>query len=94
MRRALTLALAALSLTGLAAGAQTAWVPMEQLEADPADPAVVRFFVDIREPGTYQVHLLVRGEAEKEIRLELALQPEAGGSPQSVRFSFTGRGCG
>jgi hypothetical protein len=55
---------------------------------------VVRFSVDIREPGSYQVRLPVRGESEREIRLDLALQPEAGGPARMVHFSFTGRGCG
>jgi hypothetical protein len=36
----------------------------------------------------------VRGESKKEMRLELALQPEAGGPARTVHFSFTGRGCG
>ena len=70
------------------------WVEKEQLAADPADPAVVRFSVDIGEPGSYQVRLLVRGESDREIRLDLALQPEAGGPARTVHFSFTGRGCG
>jgi hypothetical protein len=94
MRRILALALAALGFTVAAAGAQTVWVEKEQLAADPADPAVVRFAVDIREPANYEVRLLVRGESEREIRLELALQPEAGGPARTVHFSFTGRGCG
>jgi hypothetical protein len=94
MRRILALTLAALALAALAAGAQTVWVEKEQLAADPADPAVVRFSVDIREPGSYQVRLLVRGESEREIRLDLTLQPEAGGPARTVPFSFTGRGCG
>jgi hypothetical protein len=94
MRRILTLALAALSFAALAAGAQTVWVEKDQLVADPANPAVVRFSVDIREPGTYQVRLLVRGESEKETQLDLALRPEAGGPARTVHFSFTGRGCG
>ena len=94
MRRILALALAALCFAVAAAGAQTVWVEKEQLAADPANPAVVRFAVDIREPGSYQVRLLVRGESEREIRLDLALQPEAGGPARTVHFSFTGRGCG
>jgi hypothetical protein len=94
MRRILALALAALCFAALAAGAQTVWVEKEQLAADPANPTVVRFAVEIREPGSYQVRLLVRGESEREIRLELALQPEAGGPARTVHFSFTGRGCG
>jgi hypothetical protein len=94
MRRILTLTLAALCFTAVAAGAQSVWVEKEQLAADPADPAVVRFAVDIREPASYEVHLLVRGESEKKIRLELALQPDAGGPARTVHFSFTGRGCG
>jgi len=94
MRRILTLALAALCFAVVAAGAQTVWVEKEQLAADPANSAVVRFAVDIHEPGSYQVRLLVRGESEREIRLELALQPEAGGPARTVHFSFTGRGCG
>ena len=94
MRRILTLALVALGFAAVAAGAQTVWVEKEQLAADPANPAVVRFAVDILEPGSYQVRLLVRGESEREIRLELALQPEAGGPARTVHFSFTGRGCG
>jgi hypothetical protein len=94
MRRILALALAALSFAALAAGAQTVWVEKEQLAAGPANPTVVRFAVEIREPGSYQVRLLVRGESEREIRLELALQPEAGGPARTVHFSFTGRGCG
>jgi len=94
MRRIPTLALAVLSFAALAAGAQTVWVEKEQLAADPADPAVVRFSLDIREPGSYQVRLLVRGESEKEMQLDLALQPEAEGPARTVHFSFTGRGCG
>lgn len=94
MGRILTLTLTALCFAAVAAGAQSVWVEKEQLTADPADPTVVRFAVDIREPASYAVHLLVRGESEKKIRLELALQPEAGGPARTVHFSFTGRGCG
>lgn len=93
----MSLVLAALVLGVIAAqkpGAQTQWVEREQLVADPADPAVLRFTVEIREPGAYQVHLQVRGEAKKEMRLDLELQPESGGPPRTVRFAFTGRGCG
>lgn len=94
MRRILTLTFATLCFAALAAGAQTVWVEKEQLAVDPANTAVVRFAVDISEPGSYQVRLLVRGESEREIRLDFALQPEAGGPARTVHFSFTGRGCG
>jgi hypothetical protein len=94
MRRFLVLAVLVLVLSALAAGAETLRIEKEQLAADPADPSVVRFSVDIGEPGSYQVRLLVRGESEREIRLDLALQPEAGGPARPVHFSFTGQGCG
>jgi len=94
MRRIPVLAVLVLASAALAAGAETLRIEREQLAADPADPSVVRFSVDIGEPGSYQLRLLVRGEAEREIRLDLALQPEAGGPTRPVHFSFTGRGCG
>jgi hypothetical protein len=94
MRRILALTLAALAFATLAAGAQTVWVEKEELVADPADPGLVRFSIEILEPGSYQVRLLVRGESEREITLDLALRPEAGGPVRTVHFSFTGRGCG
>jgi len=50
--------------------------------------------VEVREPGSYQARVMVRGEADREIQLELSLRPEAGGPARSVRFSFTGQGCG
>ena len=86
--------LVVLALAGAKAGAETQWVEREQLVADPADPAVIRFAVEIREPGSYQVRLLARGEAEHAIQLRLDLRPEAGGAERTVRFSFTGSGCG
>lgn len=94
LRATALLALAFAALACAKAGAQTQWVEREQLVADPADPAVLRFTVEIGEPGSYQVHLQVRGEAKKEMRLDLELQPESGGPPRTVRFAFTGRGCG
>jgi len=94
MRRIPALALACLVLGSLSAGAQSVWGEREQLLPDPADPAVLRFATEIREPGSYQARLLVRGESKREVRLELELQPEAGGPPRKVTFSFTGRGCG
>ncbi len=97
MRRILAagvLAVLALALLTARAGAETQWVEPEQLLVDPADPAVIRFAVEIREAGSYEVRLLVRGEAEREIRFDLVLLPEAGGPPRTVHFSFTGRGCG
>ena len=83
-----------LAFAGLSVGAQTQWVEREQLVADPAAPAMVRFSVDVREPGSYQVRLLARAEAKQEIQLALVLRPEAGGADLTVRFSFTGAGCG
>ena len=94
MRRILLLALAALAFAAVALGAQTVWVERAQLAPDPADPSVISFTVEIREPGSYEVRLLVRGESERRIELALALQPEAGGPVRTVPFSFTGRGCG
>jgi hypothetical protein len=94
MRRKLTAGLLVLALAAAVAGAETVRVEKAQLVTDPADSAVVLFSVEIREPGSYQVLLLVRGESEREIQLDLALRPEAGGPAQSVHFSFTGRGCG
>jgi hypothetical protein len=83
-----------LALAGARAGAETQWIERDQLIADPADPTVVRFAVDIKEPGSYQVRLLARGESNRQIELQLSLQPEAGGTERAVRFSFTGTGCG
>jgi len=90
----MVLALAALVFAGAAAGAQAVRVEKRQLVTDPADPAVVRFSVEIMEPGSYQVRLLVRGESERKNQLKLTLRPEAGGPTRTVHFSFTGRGCG
>jgi hypothetical protein len=94
MRRTLVLWLLALTLVAAHAAAETIWVEKAQLVTDPADPRVLTFPVEIREPGSYQVRLLVRGESERRIELELALRPEAGGPVRVVHFSFTGRGCG
>ncbi len=85
---------AALFLGALAAGAETVWVDRPQLAEDPADPQALSFTVEIREPGSYQARIMVRGEADREIQLVLTLRPEAGGPAHSVRFSFTGQGCG
>ena len=85
---------AGLLLGALAAGAETVWVDSPQLAADPADPRALSFAVEVREPGSYQARIMVRGEADREIQLELSLRPEAGGPVRSVRFSFTGKGCG
>jgi hypothetical protein len=84
----------ALAFAAPGAGAETQWVGSEQLVADPSDPAVVSFTVDVREPGSYQVRLLARGEAKRQIELQLTLRPEDGGEERTVRFSFTGAGCG
>jgi hypothetical protein len=84
----------ALVLAGVQAGAEKQWVGREEFIADPGDPAVVRFAVDVREPGSYQVYLSARGEAKRQIELALSLQPEAGGAERTVQFSFTGAGCG
>jgi len=89
-----SIAILALALAGVQAGAEKQWVGQEEFAADPADPAVVRFAVDIREPGSYQVHLTTRAEAQRPIELALSLQPEAGGADWTVRFAFTGAGCG
>jgi hypothetical protein len=94
MRRILPLVLAALVFGAATVGAETVWVEKAQLAPDPADPSTVAFSVEIREPGSYQVRLLVRGESDRQIELVLTLQPEAGGSARTVHFSFTGRGCG
>jgi hypothetical protein len=88
------IALLALALAGAHAGAETQWIERDRLIADPSDPAVVRFTVDIMEPGSYQVRLLARGESKQQIELQLSLQPEAEGTQRTVRFSFTGAGCG
>ncbi len=89
-----SIAVLALLLAAAASGAETLYVEKEQLVADPADPGVVRFSVQIREPGSFLVRLLVRGESERQVQLALTLQPEAGGAEKTVHFSFTGRGCG
>ncbi len=95
MRKVVILASVILILAmAAAAGAEKQWVGREEFVADPADPAVVRFSVDIREPGSYQVHLTTRAESQRPIELVLSLQPEAGGADRTVRFSFTGAGCG
>ena len=95
MRNVLQLiAILALALAGAQAGAEKQWVGQEEFAADPADPAVVRFTVDIREPGSYQLYLTTRAESERLIELVITLQPEAGGADRTVRFSFTGAGCG
>lgn len=85
---------AGLLLGALAAGAETVWVDSPQFAADPTDPRALSFVVEVREPGSYQARVMVRGEADREIQLELSLRPEAGGPARSVRFSFTGQGCG
>jgi hypothetical protein len=89
-----TIAVLTLALAGAHAGAETQWIERDQLIADPADPAVVRFAVDIKEPGSYQARLMARGKSKRQIELQLSLQPEAGGTERTVRFSFTGAGCG
>lgn len=96
MRRIVLASIAVLAwvLAAATAGAETLYIEKAQLVADPADPGVVRFSVQIGEPGNFLVSLLVRGESERQIELALALQPEAGGAEKTVRFSFTGRGCG
>ena len=94
MRRTLLTSLVVLVFAAAACGAEVLFVEKVQLIPDPADPKVVNFSVDVGEPGSYQVQLLAQGESEREVRLELALRPEAGGPAQTVHFSFTGQGCG
>jgi hypothetical protein len=94
MRRIRLLVFAVLAFAAATAGAETLWVEKTQLVPDPADPRVLTFPVEIREPGSYQVRLLVRGESERRIELALVLRPEEGGPVRAVHFSFTGRGCG
>jgi hypothetical protein len=84
----------ALALAAPGAGAETQWVGSEELTIDPGNPAVLSFVVDIHEPGNYQVRLLARGESKRQLELQLSLRPEAGGEERTVRFSFTGAGCG
>jgi hypothetical protein len=84
----------ALAFAALSGNAKPQWVERAQLIADPADPAVIRFSIDVREPGSYQVRLLARGESKQEIQLDLLLQQEAGGPARTVHFAFTGAGCG
>ena len=84
----------ALVLAAATAGAETRYIEKEQLAADPADPSVMRFSVEIGEPGSFVARLLVRGESERQVELDLTLRPEAGGEERTVHFSFTGRGCG
>ncbi len=87
-------AILALVFTAVAAGAEKQWVGQEELKPDAADPGVVRFALELREPGSYQLLLTVRAEEKRQIELVLSLQPEAGGEDRTVRFSFTGAGCG
>jgi len=94
MKKVAILAVILILVLAAAAGAEKQWVGREEFAADPTDPAVVRFAVDIREPGSYQVHLTTRAEAQRPIELVLSLQPEAGGADWTVRFAFTGAGCG
>ena len=89
-----SIAILALALAGAQAGAETRYIEKEQLAADPAEPSVVRFTLEIGEPGSFLVRLMVRGESERQLELTLALQPDGGGDARSVHFSFTGRGCG
>jgi hypothetical protein len=88
------IAVLALVLAAAAAGAEKQWVGQEEFAADPNEPEVVRFAVDIQETGSYQIHLTARGEANRQIELALSLRPEAGGAERTVHFSFTGAGCG
>jgi hypothetical protein len=84
----------AFAFMGWRAGAETQWVGQEQFSKDPADPAVAKFVVDVRESGSYQIHLTARAESKRPIELQLTLRPEAGGAGRTVRFSFIGAGCG
>jgi hypothetical protein len=86
-------AVLALVLASAAAGAEKQWVGQQDLKPDAADPGVVRFAVELREPGSYQILLTTRAEAKQPVELTLSLQPEAGGAERTVRFSFTGAGC-
>jgi hypothetical protein len=94
MKRISMMVFAVLVFAAAACGAETLFLGKERLVSDPADPSVVTFAVDVAQPGSYQVRLLAQGEPKREVRLELALRPEAGGQVQTVHFSFTGQGCG
>ncbi len=87
-------AILALVLAAATTGAEKQWVGQQELKPDAADPGMVRFAVELREPGSYQVLLSVRAEEKRQIELVFSLQPEAGGAERTVRFSFTGAGCG
>jgi hypothetical protein len=89
-----SLAILTLGLAGTLAGAEKQRVGREEFTADPVDPAVVRFAVEVREPGSYQVYLMVRAESQRKIELVLSLQPQAEGADRTVHFAFTGAGCG
>ena len=94
MRRIILTVMAILACAAGICGAEIMWVEKAQLAPDPVDPSVVTFSLDVGDPGSYQVRLMAQGESERDIRLQLALRPEAGGPAQTVHFSFTGQGCG
>jgi len=98
--RALGLLAAFLLGLGLvAAGAEELRVNRPELRSDPSAPETLLFTVTVKKAGSYGVQLLARAEEGREYTLLLTLQPEGpaaedSSAAPSVRFTFTGKGCG
>jgi hypothetical protein len=82
------------ALTVGAAGAENLRVYREHLRPDPCSPDTLTFTVTVEKAGSYAVRLLVQGEEGKDHTIQLTLQPEGSDAALSLRFSFTGQGCG
>ncbi len=98
--RALGLLAAFLLCLGLvAAGAEELRVNRQELRSDPAAPETLLFTVAVQKAGSYAVQLMARAVEGRENTLQLSLQPEGSAvedpsAAPSVRFTFTGKGCG
>ncbi len=98
--RALGLLAAFLLGLGLvAAGAEELRVDREELRSDPSAPETLLFTVAVKKAGDYAIQLMVRAVEGREYTLLLTLQPEGSAAEDSsaapsVRFTFTGKGCG
>jgi len=83
----------------VAPGAEELRVNRQELRPDTAVPNTLVFTVTVGKAGSFTARLMVRAEEGKQYTIQLTLQPEASAGEDSsaapsVRFSFTGPGCG
>jgi hypothetical protein len=82
-----------LSLFAAGAYAETLFIYGINLQKPPSKDEL-SFSVTVKEAGAYQARLLVYPKSQRDYVLTLTLNPAREGEPVTIRFSFTGRGCG